>query len=96
MSSALPSYSGGSHEKPQIQTLDSILHCATEGMRPWMAFACFSNPQYELQSREFAPDGRELSALKPANRPPQAACLQASNSQDALQGFAPQGAKPWP
>jgi len=30
-----------------------------------------------LQSREFAPEGRELSALKPENSPPSAGCFQA-------------------
>jgi len=35
----------------------------------------FSNSQYELQSGEFAPFGRELSALKPKNSPPLAGCF---------------------
>jgi len=30
-----------------------------------------------ILSREFAPDGRELSALKPENSPPLAGCFQA-------------------
>jgi len=36
-----------------------------------------SNFQYELQSGEFAPEGRELSALKPENSPPLAGCFRA-------------------
>jgi len=36
-----------------------------------------SNSQYELESREFAPVGRELSAFKPENSPPLAGCFQA-------------------
>jgi len=33
--------------------------------------------QHELQSGEFAPKGRELSALKPENSPPLVGCFQA-------------------
>jgi len=36
-----------------------------------------SNSQYELQSREFVPFRRELSALKPENSPPSAGYFQA-------------------
>jgi len=36
-----------------------------------------SNSQYELQSREFAPFGRELSALKPESSLPKVGCFQA-------------------
>jgi len=36
-----------------------------------------SNSQYELQQREFAPDGRKLSLLKPENSPPKAGCFRA-------------------
>jgi len=36
-----------------------------------------SNSQYELQSGEFAPFGRELSALKPENSPLKAGCFRA-------------------
>jgi len=36
-----------------------------------------SSFQYELQSGEFAPEGRELSALKPKNSPPTVGCFWA-------------------
>jgi len=37
----------------------------------------FSSSQYELQSGEFAPFGRELSALQPKNSPPRVGCFWA-------------------
>jgi len=47
-----------------------------------------SNSQYELQSGEFAPFGRELSALKPENSPPLAGCFRAGFQNENCWGIA--------
>jgi len=47
-----------------------------------------SSSQYELQSGEFAPEGRELSALKPKNSPPLAGCFWAGFQNENCCNFA--------
>jgi len=59
-----------------LEKLAKVLKNNTSFFQPVRTFFS-SNSQYELQSGEFAPDGRELSALKPENSPPLAGCFRA-------------------